>query len=183
MNRTVGPSAQDTRKCGVDGCDRPQVARGYCPKHYVRLLRHGDPLIVKKGTRPRSPEDRDLRCCKVADCGSPYFAKGFCHYHYNRNRKYGDPIVPKMKPRFQAARFLQEVVVDPPDTCVDWPFSTDAGGHGQVGFRGSVMRAHRAALILYSGEPAPEGFWAKHTCGRKICCNPKHVRWVLPGQA
>ncbi len=27
--------------CQFDGCDRPQEARVYCNKHYLRLLRNG----------------------------------------------------------------------------------------------------------------------------------------------
>lgn len=30
--------------CSVDGCEQPVQARGLCPKHYRRLMRHGDPL-------------------------------------------------------------------------------------------------------------------------------------------
>ena len=29
--------------CSVDGCNRNQVAKGYCRKHYTRFIRHGDP--------------------------------------------------------------------------------------------------------------------------------------------
>jgi hypothetical protein len=33
--------------CSVDGCKQPVQARGFCPKHYRRLMRHGDPLARK----------------------------------------------------------------------------------------------------------------------------------------
>lgn len=29
-------------KCAFDGCERNAVSKGYCDKHYRRLLRHGD---------------------------------------------------------------------------------------------------------------------------------------------
>lgn len=33
-----------TRTCTIDGCYKPAKARGYCNSHYLRLIRHGDPL-------------------------------------------------------------------------------------------------------------------------------------------
>jgi hypothetical protein len=33
--------------CSVDGCERPVQARGLCPRHYRRLMGHGDPLARK----------------------------------------------------------------------------------------------------------------------------------------
>lgn len=29
-------------KCGFEGCERNAVSKGYCDKHYRRLLKHGD---------------------------------------------------------------------------------------------------------------------------------------------
>lgn len=31
-----------TKKCIIDGCERPQRTRGWCTAHYSRWLRHGD---------------------------------------------------------------------------------------------------------------------------------------------
>ncbi len=30
--------------CAIDGCGKPVQARDWCPAHYKRFLRHGDPL-------------------------------------------------------------------------------------------------------------------------------------------
>lgn len=38
-------------KCTIDGCDKPNDARGYCRKHYQRLMRVGDPTIGEALTR------------------------------------------------------------------------------------------------------------------------------------
>lgn len=34
----------DTRLCSIDGCGKRVNSRGWCKAHYVRFLRHGDPL-------------------------------------------------------------------------------------------------------------------------------------------
>ena len=33
------------RSCTIADCDKPYIARGFCGKHYMRWLRHDDPLI------------------------------------------------------------------------------------------------------------------------------------------
>lgn len=32
------------RICSIEGCNKPVTARGWCGAHYVRWMRHGDPL-------------------------------------------------------------------------------------------------------------------------------------------
>lgn len=32
-----------SRPCSVEGCERPSAARGWCPAHYWRWRKHGDP--------------------------------------------------------------------------------------------------------------------------------------------
>ena len=54
--------------CSIDGCERPQKARGFCSYHYNNLLRAGDPL--KTRTMRRSPGTRtieDKRAARRAD--------------------------------------------------------------------------------------------------------------------
>lgn len=33
-------------KCSIEGCDRTKVARGWCPMHWQRWRRNGNPLAV-----------------------------------------------------------------------------------------------------------------------------------------
>ena len=45
------------RGCAVEGCDRRHRSKGLCYMHYRRMLRHGDPSVVrtrKRATAPRA---------------------------------------------------------------------------------------------------------------------------------
>jgi hypothetical protein len=68
------------------------------------------------------------------------------------------------------------------DDCVLWPFGTFANGYGAIHFRGTHMSANRAMCILVHGEPESEGLHAAHTCGNRLCCNPKHIRWATASE-
>lgn len=74
-----------------------------------------------------------------------------------------------------------------PDAC--WPFtgriSVNRGsglGYGQirdcstVGQRGRLLKAHRTALVLATGDDPPD-MDACHRCDNTICCNPSHLFW------
>lgn len=55
--------------CTVDGCDRPQLARGWCKLHYYRWKRQGDPLLVIRQTGVLSLEERLKAMLEpVGDC-------------------------------------------------------------------------------------------------------------------
>lgn len=69
--------------CSIEGCERPAKTRGWCQKHYVRWLAHGDPMIVLPPGKPR-------RRCTV--CGEPARSHGFCGVHLGKWRRHGDPL-------------------------------------------------------------------------------------------
>lgn len=72
------------RKCSVDACDSAHDARGFCPSHYNRWKRYGDPL--------GKPELREQRVCEVEDCGRPHRNWGYCNMHAQRLYRHGDPL-------------------------------------------------------------------------------------------
>ncbi len=79
--------------CSVDGCELAgPYTRGWCPSHYGRWQRWGDPL----GTQTRPPVP-----CSVDGCDRDDYAKGLCNMHYNRAREHGEPGEPT--PRRRAA--------------------------------------------------------------------------------
>jgi hypothetical protein len=106
--------------CTIEGCERPQRARGWCGTHHERWRRHGsvaDPerhvtctvpgcdeahlslgLCSKHYQRVRStgsldgPPARDP-FCTFEGCDKPHSGLGLCSTHYERQRRHGDPTV------------------------------------------------------------------------------------------
>jgi hypothetical protein len=74
--------------CSVPDCDRPISSRGWCRRHYVRWLRTGDPLTVRRrGPAPKAT------VCAVEGCQGVPEGRGMCRIHYSRWRFHGDPLV------------------------------------------------------------------------------------------
>lgn len=78
------------RTCGINGCTKRRLARGWCSTHYSRWRKHGSPL---KGER-WAPIG-----CDVEDCGQPHHSRGWCNAHYRRWLKHGDPSGPPQRER------------------------------------------------------------------------------------
>jgi hypothetical protein len=53
--------------CSVEGCDSKFYCHGYCQKHYVRWVRHGDPLYNKHESHMRALakllQHKDKKAC------------------------------------------------------------------------------------------------------------------------
>lgn len=83
-----GAQCRNTRKrpmCAGRDCDRLAFTRGFCQKHYGRLLKHGDANYVA----PSRPTKKK-RLCSVEGCESHTMARNVCQKHYTRLRRYGD---------------------------------------------------------------------------------------------
>lgn len=68
--------------CGLEGCEQPVHAQGYCRSHYMRMWRHGDPEHVQP---PKA-----ARTCSEPGCDGKYAARGFCFKHYHERRSRGE---------------------------------------------------------------------------------------------
>jgi hypothetical protein len=85
MSRTV---------CSVEGCEKPQVARGYCATHYARWRHWGNPLQPPvRAPRPTA--------CVVEGCGKRVSARGMCDMHLWRLKRYGSLELPERVPANQ----------------------------------------------------------------------------------
>lgn len=80
--------------CKVDGCGKASHARGLCPKHLMRLRRHGDPYKVTKASNGAA---KGQPCC-IAGCADPVARKRYvlggliyCGTHWKRVKSHGDP--------------------------------------------------------------------------------------------
>lgn len=64
------------RTCNVDACEGTHYARGYCKKHYARLLTFGDPLHTKGTPHGLTPLERFMRHVTVGAEGECWIWTG-----------------------------------------------------------------------------------------------------------
>lgn len=82
------------RDCAVDDCDAAAKSLGWCPKHYSRWRRTGDPLRLSS----RTPGEWARKfpagaVCAVTECErilDGTGSRGMCGMHYTRWRLHGD---------------------------------------------------------------------------------------------
>jgi hypothetical protein len=98
---------QQTGPCGIEGCDRLAVARGWCHAHFERWRKTGD-VRADVPIEARAPRVGPKVKCGVEGCDKGgKLARGMCAMHYTRWRKHGDPLfIPEAAPaeRDPAAR-------------------------------------------------------------------------------
>lgn len=154
----------EVRLCSVDGCAGKRHGRGYCQKHYKRLIRNGSPL--KGGWPVRAAT------CAVDDCMRKPRTRDMCDWHYRRWKRHGDPLktlyLVGVSPD---VRF--ESKLRPVGDCLEWQGCLNHG-YGQMGVDGVTVLAHRYAWARVNG-PIPDGLFVCHKCDNPPCCNVDHL--------
>lgn len=163
--------------CTVDGCEKPQDSRGWCPMHYQRWKSHGDPHTTKRRT------GRSIAPCSVRECVKTAKARTYCDSHLWRFYKYGDPLgkSQRAKPTTDE-RFWQKVDRGEPDECWKWTAAHMPQGYGTFAISNTAdtstfIGAHRYAYQALVG-PIPDGLTLDHLCRNPACVNPAHLEPV-----
>lgn len=122
----------------------------------------------------------DKPLCSIPDCGKQIQAKGLCCAHYNRLRKHGDPMAGgTFKTTYgQPKKWLEDCLGSADDGCIAWPFAQKPNGYGDFRVNGRMAYPHRYICEKTHGPPPFIDMQAGHLCGNRLCCNPRHLRWV-----
>lgn len=77
---------ESPKTCALNGCDEVRrLRRGYCNRHYRRLLKTGDPTKTKRWINVGQR-------CSVDGCANQATMRGWCQAHYTRWSKHGDVL-------------------------------------------------------------------------------------------
>lgn len=82
--------------------------------------------------------------------------------------------------RGKAQQYLLDHVGYTGDDCIMWPHGKKPNGYGTVYWDGKTRCASRLMCELTYGEPSDPSLEAAHSCGNRLCINPKHLSWKTP---
>lgn len=117
--------------------------------------------------------------CTVEGCNKPVIKRDMCNAHYLRNWRHGSPTAGTAMygaPQAELERILNAPATD---ECILWPFGRSIG-YGQIRIDGKPHRVHNVVCRHFHGEPQGRRYQAAHSCGNKLCANPRHLRWATP---
>ena len=121
-------------QCTIDGCPRPNIARGLCGAHYQRLLTDYPMDAPMRGTyKPKPP-------CAVDGCERPVRGKGLCSFHHLRQwqgKPLGDPLRQAVTPGTRMLR--DELGRKKCSECEEW---LELSQFGPMTRAGDGLRSH-----------------------------------------
>ena len=164
--------------CTVAGCINPELAKGWCNPHYIRVRKYGNPLpnkplLVRASRRSKSTD------CAVPGCTKPELTRGWCSAHYSRWVRHGDPLagrIPEDEPRtffFATVDLIQ-------DDCLIWPYTLSAAGYGRLQINGQRYLTHALSCERRHGSRPPGMQSAHGPCHDRSCYNGNHLSWKTP---
>jgi len=122
--------------------------------------------------------------CSVSGCTNSMdrrsgARRGMCGTHYQRWMRHGQA---EREPWLNVpVEWIKSHVQNTGDECLDWPFGLDTSGYGRISLKGIEKsrkeHAHRYMCLIANGSPPTESHQAAHSCGRRQCCNPRHLSW------
>lgn len=149
--------------CSIDGCGKPARVMGWCSAHYQRL---------KPGPR-----------CAADGCDRATHSKGYCGKHAYKVRVYGDPHGGRTSASpGEPLSWIERNASHEGEGCLPYPYEVSRYGYGTLRHEGVRRPASRVMCIVAHGQPPRDGMDAAHSCGNRICCNPRHLRWASRGE-
>ena len=118
--------------------------------------------------------------CSVEGCDrAALLRSGLCTPHDRRVRLYGSPFGGRAI-RGDPLKWVEWAAASDTDDCLDgWPFTLVSDGRpGLAALGRRSMSASRLVCIKAHGEPNSPDLHAAHSCGNKMCLNPRHIRWA-----
>lgn len=169
------------RTCKVPDCNRDASGkrgggRGWCPTHYMRWRRHGDP---ERGGDVIRQHATGIPC-SIATCIKPSVGRGYCENHYRRLRRWGEPLAGRPTPCGPVAlRFWSKVIKT--DTCWLWTDAPNNSGYGTFSVGAVPVGAHRMSWLL-DGRDLDADMQLDHLCRVRLCVRPTHLEQVTAAE-
>ena len=117
--------------------------------------------------------------CSFEGCTRPIHCKSLCTKHYKRLLRNGDTRIRKHP--LTKSGTLDETASEILSNCKqegDCMIFTgcSSNGYGVIKWNGKQRFVH--VLVCESHHGDPQGRRPTRSCGHKLCCNPKHMRWT-----